>query len=92
MPVDRGDRRRHDRREEDEEAPEDERVHQPGDEPLQQLALAEHDHRLVADPLRHVAGTVDRPSLPDEPHEEERTAREQAAADRHERGEPERAG
>ena len=47
VPVDRGDHRHHDRREEDEEAPEDERVHQPGYEPLQELALAEDDLGLV---------------------------------------------
>ena len=41
--VDRGDHRHHDRREEDEEAPEDERVHQPRHEALQELALAEDD-------------------------------------------------
>jgi hypothetical protein len=90
--VDRRDRRRDDRREEDEEAPEDERVHQAGDEPLQQLPLAEHDHSLVADAPREVTRAVDRPPLPDEPDEEERAPREQPAADRHERDEPERAG
>jgi hypothetical protein len=42
--------------------------------------------------LRTRCGRSPEPSLPDEPHEEERAAREQAAADRHERGEPERAG
>jgi len=66
-------------------------VHQPRDEPLEQLPLAEHEHRLVAHALRHVAGAADRPPLPDEPHEEARAAREQPAADRHERSEPQRA-
>ena len=56
--VDRGDHRHHDRREQNEEAPEDERVHQPRHEPLQQLALAEHDLDLVLDPPRHVRRAV----------------------------------
>ncbi len=47
--------RHEDRREQDEEAPEDERVDQARHEPLQQLALAEHDHRLVAHPGGHVS-------------------------------------
>ena len=38
--VDRADHRDHDRGEEDEEAPEDRRVDQPGHEPLEQLPLA----------------------------------------------------
>ena len=52
--VDRGDHRHHDRREEHEEAPEDERVHQARHEPLQELALAEHDRRLVPHAPLHV--------------------------------------
>ena len=52
--VDGGDHRHHDRREEDEEAPEDERVDQPGAEPLEQLLLAEDDDRLVPGADRHV--------------------------------------
>ena len=56
--VDRGDHRHHDRREEHEEAPEDERVHQPGHEPLQQLALAEHDLDLVLHAPRDVGRAV----------------------------------
>ena len=51
---DRADQRHHDRREEDEEAPEDERMDEPGAEPLEQLLLPEHDDGLVADPPRHV--------------------------------------
>ena len=51
------DRSEHDRREQHEEAPEDERVHEPRDEPLQQLALAEHDLDLVLDlPRRRPRG------------------------------------
>jgi hypothetical protein len=67
-------------------------VHEAGDGALQQLALAEHELGLVADASWHVAGAVDRPASPHEPDEEERTPREQAAADRRERTEPERAG
>ena len=43
------DQRHHDRREQHDEAPEDERVHEAGDEALEQLALARDDHDLVLD-------------------------------------------
>ncbi len=51
------DHRHHDRREEHEEAPEDEGVHQPGHEPLEELPLPEHDHDLVARAPRQVAAS-----------------------------------
>ncbi len=56
--VDDPDHRDHDRRGEDEEAPEHERVHQPRPEALKQLALAEHDSHLVADADRRVAAAL----------------------------------
>jgi hypothetical protein len=48
-----------DRREENEEAPEDECMHQAGTEPLKELPLAEHDGRLVADADWEVRQTTD---------------------------------
>ena len=83
------DRGEHDRREEDEEAPEDERVHQPRHEPLQELALAEHDLDLVLDAPRHVRGTIVRLALQDEPRQEPRPPREEPTADDGEHGEGE---
>jgi hypothetical protein len=91
VPVDGGDHRHHDRREEDEEAPEDERVHEAGHEPLQQLPLAEHDDRLVAEAARDVVRALDRLAGANEPHEEERAPGEEAARGREQRPEPERA-
>ena len=77
----RCDRGEHDRRKEDEEAPEDERVHQPRHEPLQQLALAEHELDLVLHPPRHVRPPIVRLALQDEPRQEPRPPREEPAAD-----------
>ena len=78
---DRADQRHHDRREQDQEAPEDERVDEAGAEALEQLLLAEHDDRLVAHPLRHVVEALHRLAEPDEPGEQERAAAEQRARD-----------
>ena len=64
MLVDGGDHRHHDRREEHEEAPEDECVHQPRHEPLQQLPLPQHDLELVPHPRRDVGRTVVRLRAP----------------------------
>jgi len=89
--VDRRDHRHHDRREEDEEAPEDERVHQPGDEALKELLLAEDDHRLVAGAPRHVARAVDRLARADEPPEKDGALGEEPAGDGEQRREAERA-
>ena len=61
-------------------------------EPLEQLALAEHDRRLVLHAPRDVVGAVERPRRADEPHEEERAAREQPAGDGEQRREGDGAG
>ncbi len=90
--VDRGDHRHEDRREEDEEAPEDERVHQPRHDALQQRALAEHVDRFVADARRRVAGAVRRARGADEPREEQRAPAEQRARHDEQRRESDRAG
>ena len=58
--VDHPDQRDQDRRRQHQEAPEDECVHQPGTEALEQLALAEHDRPLVAGASLHVAAAGDR--------------------------------
>jgi hypothetical protein len=76
------DQRHHDRRQEHEEAPEDERVDQAGDEPQEQLALSEHDDGLRLHPLRHLPGPLDRLAEAHEPREQERAPREQRARDR----------
>jgi hypothetical protein len=91
--VDRADQRHHDRREQDEEAPEDEGVHQAWDEALEQLALPEDDHGLVADAARGVVvAAIGRMAGQDELRQEERAAREEAACDGDQGREPERAG
>ena len=90
--VDRPDHRDHDRREEDEEAPEDRRVDQAGDEPLEQLALAEDDLGLVAHPPGHVVEAVRRLAHPHQPDEQLGAAREEEAADRERGSQRERAG
>ena len=56
-------------------------------EPLEQLLLAEHDHRLVPDARGDVVGAVERLRRADEPHEEERATREQPARDGEQRRE-----
>ncbi len=85
------DRGEHDRREQDEEAPEDERVHEARHESLQQLALAEHDFDLVLHPPRHVRGPIVRLALKNESRQEPRPPREEPAAHDDEHGERDRA-
>ena len=75
------DQRHHDRREQHQEAPEDERMDEAGAEALEQLLLAENDDRLVAHPLGHVVEALHRLAEPDEPGEKERPAAEQGARD-----------
>ena len=76
--VDGGDHRHHDRREEDEEAPEDERVDEAGAEPLQELLLPEHDDGLVAGADRDVVEPLHRLAEPDEPGQHEGAAARRA--------------
>jgi hypothetical protein len=59
----------------------------PGTSRWRQLPLAEHDHRLVLDPLRHVVEAIDRLAEPDEIDEQLCPSRKQRAADGEERGE-----
>ena len=82
--VDRGD---DDRGEEDDEAPEDERVHQAGHEALQELLLPEHDDDLVLDTLREVVEALERRAHADEAVEEERPSGEEPEGDGRDRGE-----
>ena len=81
--VDDRDHRERDRREEHDEGPEDEGVHQARDEPLQQLALAEHDDRLLAQAVGHVVAALDAGRLahPDEPRQQQHAAGEEDAGD-----------
>jgi hypothetical protein len=77
----RSDHRDDDRREEDDEAPEDRGVHQARHEPLEQLALPQHDLGLVADTPGRVPRAIHRLAEPDEVDEQLGAAREQPAAD-----------
>jgi hypothetical protein len=90
--VDRADHRDDDRGEENEEAPEDGGVDEPGNDALKQLPLAEHDHGLVPDPLRNVLEALDGLAEPDQRDEQAGAAVEEGAADGKERGERERPG
>jgi hypothetical protein len=65
-------------------------VHQARAEPLEQLALPEHDLGLVARAPRQIAGPVDRLAEPDQVDEQLRAAREQDPADAQRRGERQR--
>ena len=88
LAVDDGDHRHHDRREQHDEAPEDQRVHHARERPLEQLALAEHDDRLLPRAVRDRIGARDARRLAhaQEPHEQARPAGE------HRPGQPERGG
>ena len=88
--VDRTEEGQHDRREEDHEPPEDQRVHHARHEPLHELALAEDDRRLGADAAGDVAAAVDGLPHPHETEEQLRATHEQAARDRQEDAERER--
>jgi hypothetical protein len=67
-------------------------VHQPRAEPLEQLALAQHDLGLVARAAREVAGAVDRLAEADEADQQRRAAREEDPADGQRRRERQRSG
>ena len=64
----------------------------PGTEPLEQLALAEHDLGLVAGAPRQVAGALRRLAHPHEADDQARPPGEQGAADGERRREGERSG
>jgi hypothetical protein len=67
-------------------------VHHARHEPLEQLALAEHDRRLVLDAPEDVVGSLERPRRPNEPREEQRAAREETTGDGEQRREGDGAG
>jgi hypothetical protein len=67
-------------------------VHQARAQPLEQLALAEHDLGLVAHALRHVVGPVDRLAEPDQTDQQLGAAAEERAADGQRRRERQRSG
>ena len=92
LAIHRSDHRHHDRREENEEAPEDERVHHTRQQALQQLLLAEHDRRLVLEALRNVVEALGRLPRAHEAREKARATCEQRAGDGERRCEGERAG
>ena len=77
----------HDRRAQHEEAPEDEGVDEARADALQQLALAQHDRRLVLGAPRAVAGALDRRPRPQQRHQEAHADGEQAPAHRQRGGE-----
>ena len=87
MRVHHADQRDQDRRRQHEEAPEDEGVHEAGTEPLQQLALTEHDRHLVADAARHVTRALDRLGRAHQPAQQLDAAHEQGGAEREGDGE-----
>jgi hypothetical protein len=61
-------------------------------EPPEQLALAEHDHRLVAEASGDVVAAVDRLAGPNEPRQVDGAPEEEAARDEEQGGERDRAG
>jgi hypothetical protein len=67
-------------------------VHQARAEPLEQLALPEHDLGLVARPARQVAGAVDRLAETDQSDEQLRAAGEEPPADGERRCQRQRSG
>ena len=66
-------------------------MHQPRHEALQQLALTEHEHRFVADARGDVVGAIDRLAHANQPHEQQGAPREQAAGNREDGDERDRA-
>jgi hypothetical protein len=86
-----GEHRHHDRRKEHEETPEDHGVHDARQQALQELLLAEHDRRLVANATRDVVRPFERLRSADEAPEEERAPREQRPGDSERRRQHDRA-
>jgi hypothetical protein len=81
MAIDDADHRDQDRRQQDAEAPEDERVNEARAEPLEQLALAEHVRCLVAQPPPQLAAARDRRAERQQANEEQRAAGEERRAE-----------
>ena len=63
----------------------------PGQQPLEQLPLAEHDHRFVADPTWNVVVPLDRLRSAHEADEQQRAPREEGPRDGERSRERERA-
>jgi hypothetical protein len=85
--VDGADHGDHDRGEEDEEAPEDRRVDDAGDQPLEEFALAEDDGGLVLRARAEVVVARRGLAHPDEGYEQSRTTGKEEAGDGERRGE-----
>ena len=81
MPVNDADHRNQDRRQEDDEAPEDEGVPESGHKPLQELALTDDDRRLVADAAAGTVGAIHRGRGLRQAGQEPRPDGEQAGAE-----------
>ena len=71
-----------DRRQQDQEAPEDERMHDAGEGPLEELPLPQDLTGLARHAAAHVAATVDRSSQADQAREQPSAPGEQARGDR----------
>jgi len=71
----------HDRRQQDQEAPEDQRVHQPRQRPLEELALPQDLDPLAGHPAGNVAPALDRPAEADEPCEQSCPSSREPAGD-----------
>ena len=84
MCVDRADHGDDDRGQEDQESPEDGRVHQARQQTLQQLALADHDGRLSPSTGGHIVESRNRLAGAQQSVEGPRPPREQGAGE-HER-------
>ncbi len=74
--------RLHDGRQQDQEPPEDARVHQAGEGSLEQLPLPEHLTGLAREPSAHVAAAIDRPPEADQARQESGPPGEEAGRDR----------
>ncbi len=76
-----------DRGQQDQEPPEDERVHQAGERALEELPLAQDLDALTGDPARDVPLALDRAAEPHEPRQQPGSPGGQAPGDHHEHGE-----
>ena len=85
--IDRADHRDQDRREQDEETPEDGRVHESRQQSLQELALTDHDRGLRACPGAHVVEPGGGLSRADQPVKKLCSSREECDRDCERQGE-----